>query len=391
MNEISSEESVGKTTKKPMTEEERIALATKLDKELDEFIENLPRKKYEDGWPEDRWEEEMAKHPFFMKEPPKPGDDLHPLFEGLQKLKYDPDENDPEELSLNYKEDGNYNFKYKNYRLAVIAYTEGLKVKCGNSDIDATLLNNRAAAHYFLKNYRSALKDCELALKMKPDYDKAMKRAANCCYEMRQYNNAIQYCEMILDKEKDDRTILELRKKCVGLAKVSELNARKKQFITKKKEKEEDNLVKTILERGYKLEGGDLSLEKLEPCFPQLVHHRVHVDENNHLVWPVVFVYPEYKVMDYIQQFHENTTFLDQMLEVFEAYPEWDERQQYKAENLNVYFETPKKKLGKVDVNATLSETLRSPGYIIRGGTPSFMILVRDSPVEKKFLVEYGS
>lgn len=40
-----------------MTPEERLQLAAKLDKELDEFIEKLPRKKYEDGWPEDRWEE----------------------------------------------------------------------------------------------------------------------------------------------------------------------------------------------------------------------------------------------------------------------------------------------------------------------------------------------
>lgn len=43
--------------KKQMTDEERLELCTKLDKELDEFIESLPRKKYEDGWPEDRWEE----------------------------------------------------------------------------------------------------------------------------------------------------------------------------------------------------------------------------------------------------------------------------------------------------------------------------------------------
>lgn len=31
-----------------------------------------------------------------MKKPPEPGDDLHPLYEGLQQLKYDPDENSPE-------------------------------------------------------------------------------------------------------------------------------------------------------------------------------------------------------------------------------------------------------------------------------------------------------
>lgn len=44
-------------SKKSMTHEERLQLAAKLDKELDEFIEKLPRKKYQDGWPEDRWEE----------------------------------------------------------------------------------------------------------------------------------------------------------------------------------------------------------------------------------------------------------------------------------------------------------------------------------------------
>lgn len=37
----------------------------------------------------------MAKHPFFMKQCPQPGQDLHPLYEGLQKLKYDPEENEP--------------------------------------------------------------------------------------------------------------------------------------------------------------------------------------------------------------------------------------------------------------------------------------------------------
>lgn len=43
--------------KKAMSHEERLQLAAKLDRELDEFIESLPRRKYQDGWPEDRWEE----------------------------------------------------------------------------------------------------------------------------------------------------------------------------------------------------------------------------------------------------------------------------------------------------------------------------------------------
>lgn len=31
-----------------------------------------------------------------MKKTPEPGEELHPLYEGLQQLKYDPNENTPE-------------------------------------------------------------------------------------------------------------------------------------------------------------------------------------------------------------------------------------------------------------------------------------------------------
>ncbi|CAH2002107.1 unnamed protein product [Acanthoscelides obtectus] len=148
---------------------------------------------------------------------------------------------------------------------------------------------------------------------------------------MKQYNKAIHYCDTILENEKDNKTLLEFRKKCASLAKDIEQSERKKQFFAKKKQMEEDNLVKEILKRGYKLEG------------------------------------------------------------VFETYPEWDEKHQYKAENLNVYFETAKKKLVQTDVNSTLKQILNLPGYVIRGGTPSFMILVRDSPAEKRLLKEYES
>jgi hypothetical protein len=58
------------------------------------------------------------------------------------------------ELAAAYKEDGNYNFKAKKYCLAIMCYTEGLKQQCGDSQLESELYNNRAAAHFFLKNYR---------------------------------------------------------------------------------------------------------------------------------------------------------------------------------------------------------------------------------------------
>lgn len=81
---------------KKWSDGERLKLASKLDAELDEYINNFERKSYTEGWPEDRWEEEMDKHPFFMKKAPEPGEELSPLMAGLQQLKYGEDENTPE-------------------------------------------------------------------------------------------------------------------------------------------------------------------------------------------------------------------------------------------------------------------------------------------------------
>jgi hypothetical protein len=83
------------------TEEERLKLAIKLDAELDEYINNLEKKNYTEEWPEDKWQEEMEKHPFFMKQTPKVGEELSPLMEGLQQLKYGETENTPEGMFFN--------------------------------------------------------------------------------------------------------------------------------------------------------------------------------------------------------------------------------------------------------------------------------------------------
>lgn len=56
------------TYKKNMTDEERLALAEKLDKDLDAFIDSLEKKRYNEGWPEDRWEEVKTIKMFLKKE-----------------------------------------------------------------------------------------------------------------------------------------------------------------------------------------------------------------------------------------------------------------------------------------------------------------------------------
>lgn len=96
----------------------------------------------------------MDKHPFFMKKAPEVGEELHPMLEGLQQLKYDPNENTEEGLATTYKEDGNFYVKHKKYRMAIYSYTEGLNKDFDNEELRSVLYNNRSAAHFFIKNYR---------------------------------------------------------------------------------------------------------------------------------------------------------------------------------------------------------------------------------------------
>lgn len=107
--------------------------------------------------------------------------------------------------------------------------------------------------------FRSSLKDTEEALKLKPGYDKALIRGAKCCYEMKQYKKCIEICDKLLDTEKNNTDILELRKKCVAEEKFKERNERKKEAEVRKLKKLEDDVVNKIIQAGYKLEGSNMS------------------------------------------------------------------------------------------------------------------------------------
>lgn len=46
-----------------------------------------------------------------------------------------------------YKDEGNNQFKKKNFKSAIHYYTEGIKVNCKDKEMNAKLYSNRAAAH----------------------------------------------------------------------------------------------------------------------------------------------------------------------------------------------------------------------------------------------------
>lgn len=125
---------------------------------------------YKEGLNRKNFLQQMEEIPAFMTHTPE--GELPPLMEALQSLKYS--EDDPDECAENYKVDGNMNFKKKRYKLAVECYDKGLKMKITKPDIRAALLFNRAAANFQLKNYRKCIVDCQDAIKLNPNYTKAI-------------------------------------------------------------------------------------------------------------------------------------------------------------------------------------------------------------------------
>ncbi|CAH3949357.1 DNA polymerase interacting tetratricopeptide repeat-containing, protein of 47 kDa [Pieris brassicae] len=371
-----------------MSDEERVALCQKLDRELDDFIDGLEKKRYTEGWPEDRWEEEMDKHPFFMKTAPN-GDEMSPLAEGLAKLKYDPEENTPLELATNYKEDGNFNFKHKNYRLAILGYTEGIKVRSDNVEINASLYNNRAASHWHLKNYRSALFDSERALVFDPKHSKARLRAAKAALEVAMYDKCVEHCSKLLEKG-ENVEITNLLNAANKKKLLKERDTRKKERREKKNEEIKNVIVQTIIERGIKISNcedeDDIDLSKLEPCLPGAQDSIVHL-EKGVLKWPVLLLYPEYQMTDFIKACPENVSLINQLEQLFPA--PWDEENKYNSGSINVYFEGWDKMPHVVDPSRNLGDLLTTKYFELKAGTPAFFVLPRGSKVERRFLETY--
>jgi len=399
---MSSEKESGKKPK--MSDGERSELIKKLDKDLEEHFARLeakaaergPQKRLEGAWSEDNWEEEMQQHPFFSQEW-KEGAELSPLMQGLQDLKYSTEENTPAELAANYKEDGNFNFKCKKYRFAIASYTEGLKAKCSDDLLNCQLLTNRAAAQFHISNFRSSLLDSKAALKINNTHMKAVLRAAQCCMKLKLFKDCIQLCDDGIKIEQDNQELAKMRTESAQLLKQLERDSRKQALAEKKKVKEENELLDVITARGIKVErkrgGGTLSLSDLEPCHPAALQNKVRLVEGK-LVFPVLFLYPEVGETDFIEGFLEGDSFLDHILNMFGPQvdrPHWDEGSRYTPDKIVIYFETEDRGLQTIPLDWTLTQALTSKQFILKAGTPGFILFVNQSKAHLDFLQKYSS
>ncbi|XP_064606909.1 tetratricopeptide repeat protein 4-like isoform X2 [Liolophura sinensis] len=365
---------------KSASEEERKAYFRKMDEDLEAFImkKSKAAAKKRENEPEeknlDEVFEELQRHPAFVKELDfsKP---LHPLVEGLIDLKYNSE--DAKEKATNYKEEGNRLFKEKKYRLAIDNYTEGIQAQ---------------------SNLRTAINNCIIARKFVPEHKKAIYRGCVCSLDLKKYEECLKWCDLGLALEPGNKSISDMRVLAEKLLKVQERDRRKELAKERRELNAEKELISVIQSRGVKLgwvpEVSDssrldpLSLTSLESHHPSGA--KVHLDDQGVLNWPVLFMYPEHTITDFIEAFRETDRFVDHLNVMFgpdvEPAP-WDADKKYTPESIEIYFEDKEfEKLYQVDKYSSLQEALRHDRYRVHAGTPAFILIVSGSKFREVFL-----
>ncbi|XP_064002983.1 tetratricopeptide repeat protein 4 isoform X2 [Pogoniulus pusillus] len=333
----------------------------------------------------------------FMKRCPAEIDaERQPDLACLQSLLFD-EEQSPAELAKMYKNEGNDYFKEKDYKRAVVAYSEGLQRRCGDPELNAVLHTNRGAAQFHLGNYRSALRDAIQARKLKPTHLKAIIRGALCHVELKNFSEAIAWCEEGLQIDAKERKLVETRAKADKLKRAEERDARRAKAMEKKEQCQKEILLAAIKERNIKLalepsseeeeiSGGlaEISLDGFH-C-DSATGAKVHLDADGSLNWPVLFLYPEHEQTDFIAAFHENSRFIDHLMVMFAELPPWDLERKYLPSSLELYFEDEERaEMYELNPGHTLLQVLQHERYFVKAGTPAVLALVKHSPFSEKY------
>uniref|UniRef100_A0A915IEV3 Cns1/TTC4 wheel domain-containing protein n=1 Tax=Romanomermis culicivorax TaxID=13658 RepID=A0A915IEV3_ROMCU len=321
----------------------------------------------------DQWCKEIDSHPAFMSSLPSE-DGYSEAIEALQAMKYD-EEDTSEERAAEFKRDGNVHFKSKDYNKAITAYTEGIKLSCNDAKLMAELYNNRSAANFFLGI------DCLIKLN-------CPKEAVKWIVES---SSDLHNCLTDLNS-----TIEDISKKI----KENERQKRQEHIKRTKAEASRKNLIECLKERHIRFSNFDenqlenLTFDDLKVDIPQCSNQTsVFYDEvAKSLVWPVLFLYPEFNTTDFVEKFDEKDTFHDHLSIVLGERPDWDVLGLYTLNNVAIYYESYEHPdtLIIVPLGITLKDVLLKNNYRVVRGLPSFIVISKRSEFNKTYMTRFS-
>ncbi|KAL9981566.1 hypothetical protein ACROYT_G010284 [Oculina patagonica] len=94
-----------------------------------------------------------------------------------------------------YKNQGNEEYRKRDFVNAIHFYTEGLKVNCKDQQMNVKLYSNRAIANFKLGKYVDSLNDAKAATRLQPIFLKAIVRGASACVQLNWFEEAFTWCE----------------------------------------------------------------------------------------------------------------------------------------------------------------------------------------------------
>jgi tetratricopeptide (TPR) repeat protein len=118
-----------------------------------------------------------------------------------------------EQPQEDYKEKGNACVKDKNYKEAIVHYSNGLR----KNPADFFLYSNRSFAYLKLKQFFYALSDAEKVIELRPDFVKGYFRKAEVLRETFQYDEALLNYGRALKLEPTNDTIISNLRLTAGL------------------------------------------------------------------------------------------------------------------------------------------------------------------------------
>lgn len=212
----------------------------------------------------------------------------------------------PEERAERHKEEGNAAMKHGGKAAldkAVEEYGKGLDEKCRDDLLVATLLGNRAAAYTMLRNWGKALADASAALEMgvlpTPSSLRAARRGAQAALKLGKLQVARSLHSQAVELAGGDGgEELEAIDEGITLA---EEARRKKRLMEEAKEKMAEELRRAV--DGRRIVLRDFEDERIrEQCVGSSSGARIWYEaEADQLHFPVLLLYPESAMSDFIQ------------------------------------------------------------------------------------------
>lgn len=404
--------------------------------------------------------EEVLNHPLFMtKAPDKIEGNVH--LEALQAIKYD--ENPQSIAEQNYTQSKESFYKYTkgkrflDLKESMLSVTNGIDHCLDESEVDITskidLLLQRSDLNMFVKNWKHAIDDLNIAMKLvienpndvknskiKEEQNRINKSKGKVINNLAigtsdnlalaELNNNLltYYLEKVFDRfiycyiqlknfkraEELVSVIVQQHKILVNTKELSieGYNHFLKEFADKKRRDIKDEREKLLKELEQQDSFKQLDLTEKERMFERLVtaginvkqqYHKIpmhaeaniYIDENNEFHFPVLIVYEEFNMTDYIQDIDCHTTVKDIIEMLFENPLPWDKERLYSKLSLRVFYEMTRKDEGVANYTTTYYYPLKNSDIIfdvlknkkiIMNGFPVLTIISTNSKFQENFL-----